>query len=73
MYEFNLVVIKESTEEIIGREAKFALEVGREHHNLNHIGCRNIFPGGRTPLQDGVVRQEVIHNELADFTFICDG
>jgi hypothetical protein len=48
MDEFNLVVIKESTEDIIGREAKSVLEEGREHHNLSHIGCRNVFPGGRT-------------------------
>jgi hypothetical protein len=48
MDEFNLVVIKESTEDIIGREAKSALEEGREHHNLSRIGCRNVFRGGRT-------------------------
>jgi hypothetical protein len=55
MDEFNLVLIKESAEEIIGWVAKSTLEEGREHHNLSHIGCRNVFPGGREPLQDGVV------------------
>jgi hypothetical protein len=46
MDEFNLVMIKDSMEEIIGREAKSALEEGREHHNLSCIGCRNVFPSG---------------------------
>jgi hypothetical protein len=73
MDEFNLVVIKESAEEIIGREAKSPLEERREHHNLNRIGCRNVFPDDRTPLLDGVIREKVIHNKLAEFTFIRDG
>jgi hypothetical protein len=72
MDEFNLVVIKESAEEIVDREAKSALEEGREHHNLSHVGCRNIFPGGRMLLQDGAVQAEVIRNEFVDFTFIRD-
>jgi hypothetical protein len=55
MNEFNLVVIKQSTEEVTGREAKSALEEGREHHNLSCIRCRNVFPSDRTPLQDGTV------------------
>jgi hypothetical protein len=33
MNEFNLVVIKESAQKVIGREAKSVLEEGREHHN----------------------------------------
>jgi hypothetical protein len=73
MDEFNLVVIKESAEEIVGREAKSALEEGREHRNLSRIGCRNVFPGGRMPLHDGVVWEKVIHNKLTDFTYIHDG
>jgi hypothetical protein len=73
MDEFNLIVIKESVEEVTSREAKSVLEEGRENHNLSHIGCRHIFPISRTPLQDGAVREKVIHNKLADFTFIHDG
>jgi hypothetical protein len=73
MDEFNLLMIKEPMEEIADREAKSVLEEGREHHNLSRIGCRNIFPGGRMPLQDSAVRAEVIHNKLVDFTFIYDG
>jgi hypothetical protein len=48
MDEFNMIMIKEFAEEFAGSEAKSALEEGREHHNLSCIGCRNIFPGGRT-------------------------
>jgi hypothetical protein len=70
--EFNLVEIKESAEEITGREAKSVLEEGREHHNLSCIGCRNLFPDGRTPLQDSTVWEKVIRNKLADVTFICN-
>jgi hypothetical protein len=51
MDQFDLVVIKESTEEVADREAKSALEEGRKHHNLGHIGCWNIFRSCRTPLQ----------------------
>jgi hypothetical protein len=53
--QFDLVVIKESAEEVLGREDESTLEEGRKHHNLNCIGCRNVFPGGRTPLQNCVV------------------
>jgi hypothetical protein len=72
MDEFNLVVIKESMEEITGREAKSALKEEREHHNLYRIGCQNVFPGSRTPLQDDAVWKKMIRNKLADFTFICN-
>jgi hypothetical protein len=73
MDEFNLVMIKESTKEIAGRKAKSTLEKGREHHNLSRIGCRNVFPGGRTPLQDIAVHEKVIRIKLVDFTFIRNG
>jgi hypothetical protein len=73
MDEFDSVVIKESAEEVTSREAKSALEEGREHHNIGRIACRNIFPGGRTPLQYCAVREKVIHSKLVDFTLIRDG
>jgi hypothetical protein len=65
MHEFNLVVIKKSVKEITGREAKSALEEGREHHSVNCAGCTNIFPGG--------IQEKVICIKLADFTFIRNG
>jgi hypothetical protein len=55
MDKFNLVVIKGSTEEITGREAKSVLKEGREHHNLSRIGCRTLLPSGRMPLQDDTI------------------
>jgi hypothetical protein len=70
--QFVLVVIKESMEEVAGREAKSALEDGRKHHNLGCIGCRNVFPDGRMPLQNCAVREKIIHNKLADFILIHD-
>jgi hypothetical protein len=73
MDEFDSVVIKESAEEVASREAKSALEEGREHNNLCRIGCRNIFPDGRMPLQNCAVWEKVIHNKLVDFTLIRDG
>jgi hypothetical protein len=73
MEEFNLLVIKESIEEVTGREARSTLEKGREHHSLDRTGCGNIFPTSRMPLQDYTVWGKVIHDELADFTFVYDG
>jgi hypothetical protein len=73
MDNFNLVVIKESAEKIAGMEAKSVFKERREHHNLSRIECKKVFPGDRTPLQDNAVQEKVIHNKLADFTFIRDG
>jgi hypothetical protein len=58
-------VIKESTEEVAGKEAKSALEEGRKHHNLSRIGCRNVFPGSRTSLQNCAGQEKMIHDKLA--------
>jgi hypothetical protein len=71
--QFNLVVIKEPAEEVAGREAKSTLEEGRKHHNLDRIGCRNVFPGGRMLLQNCAVQEKMICNKLADFIFIHNG
>jgi hypothetical protein len=71
--KFDLVVIKEFTEEVTGREAKSALEERIKHHILCCIGCKNVFPGGRTPLQNRAVQEKMIHNKLADFILIHDG
>jgi hypothetical protein len=45
-----LIVVKESAEEITGREAESALKKGRKHHNFVGIGCRKIFTSGKVPL-----------------------
>jgi hypothetical protein len=70
--QFNLVVIKEFVEEVTGREAKSTLE-GRKHHNLGRIGCRNVFPDGRMPMQNCAVREKMIRGKLAVFILIHDG
>jgi hypothetical protein len=60
---FNFVVVKESAEEI----------AGGKHHNLVHIGCWDVFPGGKMPLQHGAVWDKVVCNKFANLAFICDG
>jgi hypothetical protein len=65
-------MIKESVEEITGRDAESALKGGK-HHNFICIGCRKIFAGRRTSLQHGVVQEKVVHNKFVDLTIICDG
>jgi hypothetical protein len=51
MDKLYLTPVKKSSEVVIGRESKSALEERREHHNLINIGCGNIFSGGGAPLQ----------------------
>jgi hypothetical protein len=66
-------VIKESTEEIIGREAESVLKEGGKYHNFICIGSWKIFTGGRAPLQHSAVREKVVRNKFANLTFIYDG
>jgi hypothetical protein len=70
--KLDLIMIKESVEEVVGREAKFTLEEERKHQNISHIGSRNVLPGGKTPLQNCMVREKMIHSKLADFILIHD-
>jgi hypothetical protein len=73
MDQFDLVMMKESAEEVASRETKSALEEGRKHHNLGHIGCRNVLPSGRTPLQNCVIWKKMIRSKLVDLILICNG
>jgi hypothetical protein len=66
----NLIVIKESTEEIADQETEPALEEGGEHHNFNCVGCRDILAGGRALLQHHTVWEKMAHNKLAYLIFI---
>jgi hypothetical protein len=66
-------VVKKTVEEVASREVESALKEIGEHRNLICIWCRNVFPGGRTPLQYNTVRDEVVCNQLADLAFIYDG
>jgi hypothetical protein len=60
-------------EEVTSREVESAMKEIGEHCNLIYIWCRNVFSGGRTPLQHNTVREEVVRNQLADLAFIYDG
>jgi hypothetical protein len=55
MDKFDSVMIEESTEEVASRKAESTLEEGGEHHNLIRIGCWDVFPHGKMPLQHRVV------------------
>jgi hypothetical protein len=72
MDQLDLVMIKKTAEKVTSREAKSVLKEIGEHHNLICIGCWNVFPGGRTPLQHGAVWEKVVCSRLADLTFICN-
>jgi hypothetical protein len=67
-----LVVVEKSSEEVVGRESKPALEERGEHHNLSHIGCGNVFSGGGAPLQYDQIREKRICNKFVNFFFIRD-
>jgi hypothetical protein len=66
-------MIKEATEETAVGEAKSVLEEGRQHHNLVGIGCRDVFPFCRPPLEHLAIRKKVIFDQLEDFALICGG
>jgi hypothetical protein len=66
-------VIKLYVEEVTSREAKSTFEEREKHHNLDRIGCRNIFASSGTPLQHGGIKEKVIRNKFLNLTFICDG
>jgi hypothetical protein len=51
-----------AAEEVTGRKAKSTLEEGGEHHNLFSVGCWDVLPFGRPPLEHCVIREEAILN-----------
>jgi hypothetical protein len=68
----NLIVVQESTEEIVGWETEPVLEVGGEHHNFICVGCQDILAGGRVPLQHRTVWVKIARNKLASLIFISN-
>jgi hypothetical protein len=66
-------VIKESAEEITSWEAESLLKEGGKHNNFIHIERRKVLTSGVAPLQHIAIWEKVVHNELADLTFISDG
>jgi hypothetical protein len=61
MNQFNFLMLEESAQKIASRKAKSTLEGGK-HHDLIRIGCWDIFPSSRTPLEHGVIREKVVCN-----------
>jgi hypothetical protein len=62
MDEFNLVVMKESAQEIIDWKAKSALEEGGEHYNFICIRCWDVLPSSRSPLEHDTIKEKAIFN-----------
>jgi hypothetical protein len=67
------LMIEESMEEVAGRKTESTLEEWGKHHNLLGIGCRDVFPSSRTPLEHGAIREKAICNYFANFALICNG
>jgi hypothetical protein len=60
-------------EEVSSQEAESTLKEGGKHHNLICVGCWNVFPSDRTPLQHCMIGEEVVRNELVNLALIHDG
>jgi hypothetical protein len=73
MNQLDLVVVKESAEEITDWDTEPMLEEGGEHHNLISIGCRDVLPSGKAPMKHHAVWEKMVHNKLAHFIFIRYG
>jgi hypothetical protein len=65
-------VVEKTTENIVGREAESTLEKGRKHHNLFGVGCSDVFPFSRMPLEHRAIREEAVLNQFEDLAFIHD-
>jgi hypothetical protein len=64
MDKFNLVVMKESVEEIAGGESKSALEKGGEHHDFLFMRGGDFFILSQPPLNHGSVGEKMLLNEF---------
>jgi hypothetical protein len=53
-------MIKESTQEVVGRKAKSASEKRRKHHNFFGIGCWDVLSCGRSPLEHDPIWEKAI-------------
>jgi hypothetical protein len=57
-----LVVVKKFTEEITGRKMICTLEEGRKHYDFFSVGCWDVFPFGRPPLEHDTSGEEAVLN-----------
>jgi hypothetical protein len=55
-------VVKKTSEEVVGGKTESMLEEGRKYHNFFSVGCRDVFPFGKLPLEYRASREEVILN-----------
>jgi hypothetical protein len=62
MDQLDLLVIKESVQEITDREAKSVLKERRKHHNILCVGCWDVFHDGRMPLKHSAIREKGAHH-----------
>jgi hypothetical protein len=63
-------VLKESVQEVTCQESKSPLEEGGEHHSFVGIGCREVYPYGRPPLEHNTIWEKVILNKFENLAFI---
>jgi hypothetical protein len=68
-----LIVAKKTVEEIAGGKPKSTLKEGEKHHNLFSIGCWDVLPIGRPPLEHCAICKEAIFHQFEDLVFIHDG
>jgi hypothetical protein len=71
MQSLNLIMVEKTAEEVIGGKTK-SMQEGGEHHNFLSVGCWDVLPFGRPPLEHCTIRVEAILNQFEDFAFICD-
>jgi hypothetical protein len=73
MDKLNLIVMKEDTEKITGKEAKSSLEKGSQHHDFLGMRGGNFFIFCRPPLNHDTVREEMLLYKFKQFLFIDEG
>ena len=69
IYEFDLVKLKETAEEVVCRNPKSMKEKGEEDHYLFFIRHWVVVPMTRSPLEAFLFPDEPIHGKLLDVPF----
>jgi hypothetical protein len=66
-------MMKDIAHKFTGRKPKSMGEEGRKHHNLIGIGCGDVFPFHRCPLEHLTVGKKLIGDQFEDLILICGG
>jgi hypothetical protein len=53
-------MLEKAMKEVMGREPESPLEERRKHHNLLRIGCWDVLPFSRSPLEHGMIQEKVV-------------